>query len=255
MKELICQDEYRKINLKMATELVCCGCFFDNRRVVESKNGVTINQHNCCQMDGADTKDGHCNKEELLKIFKGKKRIDRTGRQFFICAIKYGHDKCVEELIKAGADMNTRAHIPVMRYDAFQRRWRKRDVSYVHDPPLLIAVVHRNAKCVSILLKGGAWIRGPLNRSSPFYYQDYSSYSSYDIIGRMLFAAGASVNNEHDNKDLGISEPQFCLKHLCRVKIRKHLVYKLRDLNLFQSVPRLELPVLLHEYLLYNVSL
>ena len=245
----------------MTTEQMCCGCFFDNGRVVETRNGVTINQHDCCQMDTAFMRKElpysaiSGGKEELLKIFKGKKRLHRTGRQFFTCAITYGHDKCVEELIKAGADMNTRAHVPVMKYDSFQHRWRKRPISYTDDPPLLIAVFHRNAECVSLLLKGGAWIRGPLNRSTPFYYQDYSRYSPDDIIGTMLFAAGASVDDEQLNKDLDIPDPQFCLKHLCRLKIRKHLVYKTRDLNLFQSVKRLELPVLLHDYLLYNISL
>ena len=234
----------------------CCGCFFVNGRVVESKNGVTIDQHDCCRKPHSMFTTS-C-KEELRKIIKGKKRIYRTGRQFFNCAVKYGHDTCVDELIKAGADMKTRAHVQVMRYDSFQRRWHKRYIhekSYLHDPPLLIAVLHRNEKCVSLLLKGGAWIRAPLNRPFPFYFQDYAQYNCDDNIGMMLFAAGASVNSEHDREDTGTPDSQFCLKHLCRVKIRKHLVYKNRNLNLFQSVPRLELPSLLQEYLLYNISL
>ena len=56
----------------------CCGCFFVNGRVVESKNGVTIDQHDCCRKPHSMFTTS-C-KEELRKIIKGKKRISRTGR-------------------------------------------------------------------------------------------------------------------------------------------------------------------------------
>ena len=97
--------------------------------------------------------------------------------------------------------------------------------------------------------------QGPSQPSLSILFQDYAQYNCDDNIGMMLFAAGASVNSEHDSEDTGTPDSQFCLKHLCRVKIRKHLVYKNRNLNLFQSVPRLELPSLLQEYLLHNISL
>ena len=51
-------------------------------------------------------------------------------------------------------------------------------------------------------------------------------------------------------KDLG-----FCLKHLCREAIRKHLISLDPHTHLFGRIPRLGLPGALKEYLMYDMSL
>ena len=48
---------------------------------------------------------------------------------------------------------------------------------------------------------------------------------------------------------------KFNLKHLCREAIRKHLLKLDPHTHLFDRVPRLGLPSLLTEYLLYDMSL
>ena len=45
------------------------------------------------------------------------------------------------------------------------------------------------------------------------------------------------------------------LKHLCRETIRKHLLKLDPHENLFHRVPRLGLPTLISDYLLYNQTL
>ena len=48
---------------------------------------------------------------------------------------------------------------------------------------------------------------------------------------------------------------KLCLKHLCREAIRKHLIDLDPHENLFNRIPKLGLPSLVNEYLLYDVSL
>ena len=82
----------------------------------------------------------------------------------------------------------------------------------------------------------------------------------------LLFAAGEIIDDIiikkfHDNGNVErIEVPDFlfslsCLQHLCREAIRKHLINLDPHTHLFGRVPRLGLPTLLTEYVLYNMSL
>ena len=50
-------------------------------------------------------------------------------------------------------------------------------------------------------------------------------------------------------------DEEISLKHTCRQTIRSHLIDVDRPTNLFDRIPRLGLPYMLVDYLLYNVSL
>ena len=70
-------------------------------------------------------------------------------------------------------------------------------------------------------------------------------------ISMLLFTAGIT---DVTTVDLEETESSFTLKSLCRDSVRKYLLES-TPINLFISVPQLELPVVIIEYLLYDVSL
>ena len=86
----------------------------------------------------------------------------------------------------------------------------------------------------------------------------------------LLFAAGETIDGTtvergdyYGNGKVQVPIPEFllhqdlrfCLKHLCREAIRKHLILLDPHTHLFDKVPRLGLPAALQEYLLYGMSL
>ena len=78
-------------------------------------------------------------------------------------------------------------------------------------------------------------------------------------ICRLLFAAGETLDGIPDAKIPDYlkfdDDVKLELKHICREAIRKHLLSLDPHTHLFGRVPRLELPSLLTEYLLYNQTL
>ena len=67
----------------------------------------------------------------------------------------------------------------------------------------------------------------------------------------LLYAAGETINKDQ------VRVPDYLqvktsLKHLCREAIRKHLLQMDPHGNLFHRVPKLEIPLTLHNYLLYD---
>ena len=74
----------------------------------------------------------------------------------------------------------------------------------------------------------------------------------------LLFAAGETLDGIPDEKIpncLKFDDVKLELKHICRETIRKHLLCLDPHTHLFGRVPRLGLPSLLTEYLLYNQTL
>ena len=69
-----------------------------------------------------------------------------------------------------------------------------------------------------------------------------------------LFAAG-EITDEKVEDIFGLSKADTGLKHFCREAIRKHLLGIDENINLFQRIPKLGLPSLLVNYLLYYASL
>ena len=74
-------------------------------------------------------------------------------------------------------------------------------------------------------------------------------------LRRFLSAAGeATKEGVTAEDDLAIPDEKLELKHLCRVKIRQHLLSVDPQTNLFVAVPLLGLPPLMNSFLLYNMS-
>ena len=79
-----------------------------------------------------------------------------------------------------------------------------------------------------------------------------------DDICLLLFTAGEILDGITDAEIpdcLSFDDIKLNLKHICREAIRKHLLNLDPHAHLFYRVPRLELPSLLTEYLLYNQTL
>ena len=95
--------------------------------------------------------------------------------------------------------------------------------------------------------------------------QDISLYpnraeelESNDAVIKILYAAGETLDfTEEDEKqeELKFEDEKLELKHICREAIRKHLLKLDPYQHLFSRVPRLGLPSMMTEYLLFNQSL
>ena len=84
------------------------------------------------------------------------------------------------------------------------------------------------------------------------------NYNYGEKESRLLFAAGESLENVGESKIpdcLKFKDLQLLLKQICREAIRKHLLDLDPHSNLFCRIPRLGLPQLLNQYLLYGESL
>ena len=76
----------------------------------------------------------------------------------------------------------------------------------------------------------------------------------------LLFAAGEIIDDitveKFDfRKSVELPDLLFCLQYLCREAIRRHMINLDPHTHLFSRIPKLGLPTLLTEYLLYDVSL
>ena len=75
---------------------------------------------------------------------------------------------------------------------------------------------------------------------------------------KLLYAAGETLDGTEEEKIpevLKFEDEKLELKHICREAIRKHLLKLDPHQHLFGRVPRLGLPSILTEYLLFNQSL
>ena len=161
-----------------------------------------------------------------------------------------GLSKKAELLLKAGADVN------------FQNSEGNRALILVS---MGIALYDRNEvdylACLKLLLRYGAEI-DVRNRQSENALQhcvaSHRGTKESDDICRLLFAAGERPDGICDEKIpdcLKFKDVQLELKHICREAIRKHLLELDPHTHLFGRVPRLGLPSLLIDYLLYDMSL
>ena len=149
--------------------------------------------------------------------------------------------KCVEALIKAGADVNM--------------------VDNEGGTQLIRAAKKGgNILVIKHLLKENCHINRVMRHRR---HNALASHVLHDCphpkdISMLLFAAGEMVEgfiNERLQNILKLEDPGIQLKHICREAIRKHLLDLDPHQHLFGRVPRLGLPELLNLYLLYGVSL
>ena len=202
--------------------------------------------------------DGH---EDILdNIIKAGADIemedDFCGTPLMV-AVAVGNHRCTSRLIEAGADVN---HVN----------------SHTGKTPLMLI---KDIQSARILLKAGAEIG----------HRDHNGHNAleaymFDVVDlsfmraqpdsdicRLLLAAGdypggttVGANMAADGQlwvpccvpsNSLLQESTLCLKHLCREAIRIHLLKLDPHTHLFGRVPRLGLPRIIVDYLLYNMSL
>ena len=208
----------------------------------------------------------------MIDNFKGDmNRKDNFNMTLMMYAAETVNCDCIEILKEAGADVN--------EGNGNQRT------------ALMIAIENRNISCVEKLLEAGADVNSFQEGGSTALIT--AAKCSITALVRKLLLAGAHINfinNRGENAlKVHLSSPHFKpndtaillyaagekledfgslvpdvlkneiqnreLKHLCRQAIRKHLIKLNPHLHLFNRLPKFQLPKLLTDYLLYDMSL
>ena len=188
--------------------------------------------------------------------------------------------KCLKLLIEAGADVNAVTSygsalttsvsygIDIEKLQLLIRAGA--DVNFVHSdgstafncvPIRTHALYDQWTDCChysKLLLRSGAKINIGNSGLGNALRQLVEYYDVKDDLCRFLYAAGETLDGIPDEKIpdcLKFDDVRLDLKHICREAIRKHLLNLDPHTHLFVRVPKLGLPSLLNEYLLYNMSL
>ena len=132
----------------------------------------------------------------------------------------------------------------------------------------------RTTKYIQFLLKAGIFINthptfNNVASNNNALTSHLMSRPVLQSISTLLFAAGEKTDGaifDIGGSDITdqlhvpyylrkLTEPIMCLKHQCRAAIRKHLINLNPNLHLFHGIPKLGLPSVLTEYLLFDMSL
>ena len=174
--------------------------------------------------------------DTLIKAGADVNETDAGAFTALVHAANNGNDTCVEQLIEAGADVN----------------WQD---SWSHTALLYASVSHTN--CVKHFLRSNVKINvfdqdgiNALTFSLMLFQKDQIK----EVI-ELLFAAGETIDETKVQVPDYLKPPEFNLKHVCREAIRKHLMNIDPHQHVFGRIPQLGLPSSVTKYLLYNVSL
>ena len=197
--------------------------------------------------------------ELLLKGGADVNKRDQQRRTVLHMAAEGCHYECVNKLINAGADVNAVAEDDITPL-----------MSAITGPTGRGNQLVDRIKCVQSLLKSAARVnmRTTCGQNALDRYLATQTEVNKDIA-MLLFAAGdksggPSISGECGIRPSYLKIPNYLLeerkikiglKGLCRKAIRKHLMKLDLHENLFQRVPRLGLPSLVAEYLLYETTL
>ena len=123
---------------------------------------------------------------------------------------------------------------------------------------LHLSACRPNVKYIKKLLQAGIHINrtGSCHQNALKIIVD-EAFDYKDSI-MILYAAGETLDGIHEDdvpKELKFENEKLELKHICREAIRKHLLKLDPHQHLFFRIPKLELPSLITEYLLFNMSL
>ena len=203
---------------------------------------------------------------------------DNRNHSALSFAALHGQNKNIKLLLQAGADVKSEVSgdRPTVYYVAticsaqilwlFIKAGADVNVLVACHKTLLIAVANHNnrygCECIKLLLMNGAKIKqvdsdGHNALRSHIRHRTRVYLNPDADICMLLFAAGETPDGTSSLPHcLRFDSLRLCLKHLCREAIRNRLrLVDQKDQSLFHLVPKLGLPSLLTEYLLYDVSL
>ena len=210
--------------------------------------------------------------EVLIKAGADVNTTDAAGNVPLISVIHFNHEECVPLLLESGADVNaTEADtgssaliiaVTKCKDEALEQLTKAgADVNIVNkkgDTALTIAAADwsRKTHIVRHLLKANCRI----NKFSGMKRNALMSHLKldqpvYSGVTRPLSAAGEIADDSVFCSLLNWKDAKMPLKHICREAIRNHLLKLDPTSNLFGRIPRLGLPSLLNRYLLYDVNL
>ena len=183
--------------------------------------------------------------------------VNLYGRTALFHAARHGYHQCVKVLIEAGADVNLVDHsgeTPLMATSTGCSQG-------MHDTDRIT--------CIRLILHAGALVNIRNNNNDCDDHYNGHRYAPYRLTERpnpvgletalLLLAAGERGTPGDVTLAVLLGEVAsvpgaLSLKHLCREAIRGRLA-SLSPLNFFLQVPRLRLPWILSDYLLYGASL
>ena len=167
-------------------------------------------------------------------------------------ACTIGDYVCVDMLLNAGADVN--------KFEAS---------GYA---PLIRAAMINSPECIQLLLKAGVHVNHLDKRDSNSLTCSIYQRVPNEKSSKLLFAAGEILIDSSaedidpkiadkpilkmlDDMKYGDRDEISSLKHMCRTIIREHLIKLDKMINLYHRIPKLNLPAVINDYLLYHMSL
>ena len=191
--------------------------------------------------------------KELLKADADVNATDGVDTALMVACQK-GNETIVKLLLEEGAEVNTENSAGItalylavtLGHAEFKRAHLRNDPKYTPYEGNIRFSVHTNL--MFLLLQAGAQIKETsldLNPCTVHLQPSYSDNPNYHILN-MLSVAGANIG---DAKSFSL---KHSLKSLTRNSIREHLKQIHPESNLYFAVPKLDLPSLLHSYLLFD---
>ena len=184
----------------------------------------------------------------LLEAGADVNKISRHGTTALISASRVARHKLIQSLIGKGADVN------IANHDGF---------TALHELMVnahkLLDVTTDLINSIKALLAAGANVNKVITcgcNATSLYSQQIHHKRAIDPVIMLMFSAGERLADSEfiaDNTDK--DENQLNLRDLCRNTIREHLLDLDPYENLFVRVPRLEIPVIPHDYLLHDQTL
>ena len=257
--------------------VAACGHIKCVKRVLKT-TGADVNNLNKA-LTYSVAKGAHESIDMLIEVGANVNEVnDKNGENILMIASRHGYERAVEVLIRKGADVNS----------VDKEGNTALILSARQEPNIILCECIQSQKfglinhfrCVKLLLLAGAHI----NNYNKYNYNAICENLCWFDVGAnhsathkpetevytLLYAAGemlpdgatsdgemliTTVERAKRLYHVLFEDLRFDLKHLCRETIRRHLL----DLNphehLFGRIPRLGLPKLLREYLLFRMSL
>ena len=178
----------------------------------------------------------------LLKAGADVNNTNNFGLTALMIAIFNHNPGCIFDLLEAGADMNIADNEGWTALHAVMH-----SLTFFEPDKIFINII-------KTLLDAGAEVNtltaDGKSVTSLYCKATRQEKGTQKQILMLLFAAGEkSVEYKERTKD------KLSLSGLCRKRVRKYLLKLDRHENLFIRIPRLEIPITLHDYLLYEQTL